>query len=97
MILEIDHDAINGVHLVASANLKKSFSSLEQASADKVAQKLLDEVDGLETELKLNEGLFKRQVKDELQHCQRKSEHNSSEAGRYPESVVTIAPSKVNC
>ncbi len=67
MILEIDHDAVNGVHLCANGELKKSFSSMEQASADKVAQKLLDEVDGLETELKLNEGLFKRQVKDELQ------------------------------
>jgi hypothetical protein len=67
MILEIDHDAINGVHLCGNGDLKKSFSSMEQASADKIAQKLLDEVDGLETELKLNEGVFKRQVKDELQ------------------------------
>ncbi len=67
MILEIDHDTINGIHLCAGGDLKKSFSSVEQASADKVAQKLLDEVDGLETELKLNEGLFKKQVKDELQ------------------------------
>ena len=67
MILEIDHDAINGVHLCANGEIKKSFTSVEQASADKVAQKLLDEVDGLETELKLNEGVFKQQVKDELQ------------------------------
>ncbi|MGA2798292.1 MAG: hypothetical protein ABSE63_11980 [Thermoguttaceae bacterium] len=67
MVLEIDHDTVNGVHLCGNGDLKKSFSSLEQASADKVAQKLLDEVDGLETELKLNEGVFKRQVKDELQ------------------------------
>jgi uncharacterized protein YdcH (DUF465 family) len=67
MVLEIDHDAVNGVHLCANGDLKKSFTSIEQASADKVAQKLLDEVDGLETELKLNEGAFKRQVKDELQ------------------------------
>ncbi len=67
MVLEIDHDTINGVHLCAGGELKKSFSSTEQASADKVAQKLLDEVDGLESELKVNEGVFKQQVKDELQ------------------------------
>ena len=72
MILEIDNDTINGVHLCANGELKKSFSSMEQASADKVAQKMLDEVDGLETELKLNEGLFKRQVKDEIQHLRKK-------------------------
>ena len=95
MILEIDHDAIKGVHLCANGELKKSFSSLEQASADKVAQKLLDEVDGLETELKLNERLFKRQVKEELQHLrQRKSEHNSAKAGRYSRTASTIALSK---
>jgi hypothetical protein len=67
LILEIDHDAVTAVHLCANGEIKKSFSSVEQASADKVAQKLLDEVDGLETELKLNEGVFKRLVKDELQ------------------------------
>jgi hypothetical protein len=67
LILEIDHDAVSAVHLCANGEIKKSFSSTEQASADKVAQKLLDEVDGLETELKLNEVVFKRQVKDELQ------------------------------
>ena len=67
MILEVDHDAVTGIHLCANGEVKKSFSSTEQASADKVSQKLLDEVDGLETEMKLNEGLFKKEVKDELQ------------------------------
>jgi antitoxin component YwqK of YwqJK toxin-antitoxin module len=67
LILEIDHDAITGIHLCANGGVKKSYSSTEQASADKAAQKLLDEVDGLETEIKLNEGLFKKEVKDELQ------------------------------
>jgi len=67
MILEIDNDKISGIHLCANGERKKSFTSIEQASADKVAQKLLDEVDGLESELKVNEGVFKQQVKDELQ------------------------------
>ena len=71
MLLEIDHDTISGIHLCGNGEIQKSFSSVEQASADKVALKLLDEVEELESILKSDESSFKKEVKDELQPLRR--------------------------
>lgn len=71
MILEIDHDTISGVHLCANGELEKSFSSLEQAYEDKNAQKMLDEMEEVEAELKVNDSTFRKQIKAELQSLRR--------------------------
>jgi antitoxin component YwqK of YwqJK toxin-antitoxin module len=65
LLLEIDQDKVTGVHLCANGELEKSFDSLQQAGDDDNVQKLLDEVSDLEMEIKVNEALFKKQIKEE--------------------------------
>jgi hypothetical protein len=65
VLLEIDHDTVSGVHLCANGQLEKSFSSVEQASADKDAKTLLTEITDLETDLKDSENSFKKSAREE--------------------------------
>ncbi len=65
LLLEIDRNTIIGVHLCANGALQKSFASAAKAADDVEAQKLLDEVDDLEAEIKTNEIAFKKQIKEE--------------------------------
>lgn len=71
MLLEIDNDAIAGIHLCANGSLEKSFSSIEQASADKDARILLDKLDNLESDLKISQDFFKKTAQEENLHLRR--------------------------
>jgi len=71
MLLDIDHNVVKGVFLYANGRLEKSFSSLEQASADKGAKTLLEELDSLESDLKSGEESFKKTARDESQLLRR--------------------------
>jgi len=65
VLLEIDHDTISGVHLCANVRLEKSFASLAEASADKDAKILLEEIDDLESDLKTGADSFKKAAREE--------------------------------
>ncbi len=71
LLLEIDRGTVSGVHLCANRKLEKSFTSLEQASADKDAKILLEEIDNLESDLKISERSFKKGARDEYQFIRR--------------------------
>ena len=65
VLLEIDHDTVISIHLCANGQLEKSFTSVEQASADKDAKTLLTEITDLETDLKDSENSFKKSAREE--------------------------------
>jgi hypothetical protein len=71
LLLEIDHDTISSVHLCTNGKLDKSFTSLEQASADKNAKTLLAEITDLETDIKDGETYLKKTARDESQYMRR--------------------------
>jgi hypothetical protein len=65
LLLEIQDDAVRGIHLCANGQLKKSFASEDEVAGDKETKQLLGELNDLEAELKDNEIAFKKQIKSE--------------------------------
>jgi hypothetical protein len=65
MLLEIEQNKIRAVHLCANGKLDKSFNSVEEASADKDAQAILAEIEYLEADMKIDEDVFIKKVKDD--------------------------------
>jgi hypothetical protein len=82
VLLEIDHDTISGVHLCANGKLEKSFASLADASADKDAKILLEEIDDLESDLKTNENYFKKAAREEIALMRRERKAATNPAKR---------------
>ena len=64
ILLEINLNNINAVHLCSNSELEKSFISLKKAIADEDVKILIDEVTEIESDLKKMEIAYKKQTKD---------------------------------
>jgi antitoxin component YwqK of YwqJK toxin-antitoxin module len=65
ILLEINHNNIDAIHLCSNGELEKSFVSLQKAVADEDAKMLIDELKETESELKKMEITYKKQIRDE--------------------------------
>jgi hypothetical protein len=66
-VLEYSRGEVVAVHLIAANRVAKSFSDVDQASADAIAGSVLREIDAIEQRLKAEDDTFQERVKQVAQ------------------------------